>query len=311
MQENYAEFQKEFKKLTQSYGLYSFGKNEFEKCQQAHQKLRKVIKGLEVNQTVKLVNSIKPADKQEGLKLIDKLIDMHPDIKANMSFNYLNKEDFLYPTVRVGSHSGMRTSKYFSRYFYGASSKENKILSDLGKLWAKAKTSQVALETTLSTKAIDFLKLGHYGEVDKDSCFKNGNGGSDKTNLALSGNSYVITFKEKDKIVARSWGFANKEFQVFNNCNLYLTEGTKEGNVIAALKQLFGNILNTNPERVNVLEHKIGSVGNVYLNNYGLYSFTTKKDIGYQVIEEKFYDADEDDEEGDEPNYDYDDDEDF
>lgn len=308
--QTYSDFLEWFKKFNQRWCDTAITPNKqwFENVENSHDLVREKIGGVSIEKIVSVKQQNGPADRDLGMKVIQELENClttsiyGTGFVQSLQLSNINKEDLLYPTITIGTHNSMKTSKFLSRlmskYSRNYDEYQDKI-SDMGKLWAKSKSKNATYQIELNTTAEAFVKLGHY-DVDHDSCFKqNGGNKYDKLLLAQHKDTFIVTIKEKGKYIARGWGFYNNKSSVFNVCNLYLGKGVKEGDVLAALREFFKQLLGC--EEINIHESKISVEIDVYQNPWGNFSFTDKKYIAPQALASncglcivRYYDDDDD-----------------
>lgn len=200
------------------------------------------------------------------------------------------------PTMTIGTHRAVRVAKTIRGQAeqilagYGLTDNDyrtklkqlDKILSDLGSEWARARTSETEIEVNFSTSPRAFSLLGHLGP-DSDSCWRQT---SDKTwqkyTLGQSKNTFVVIISKPDaknkwKTVARCFGFAQKPFNIINLCNYYFAPGFAEGDGLAAIRMFIEDLWQDSCE---FHEDKIAIHGkplSVYQNPYGNWSFSKGK----------------------------------
>lgn len=274
-------------------------KGWFTEVQNNHQQLRKVIGGIRLVKTISLDEGQAKADKKVCQPLINELKKITPMIGTRLGFLGLDDDALLSPTINTGSHNVLRTGKAINQWanqdYYVVKSSEklkqvNKIVSDLGNQWARARCEKVEYQVNLSTAAMAFMLLGHY-LVDDDSCFKNGGcNHHHKHILGSTTDTYVMLVKQNDKVISRCWGFASSGYTVFNTTNLYLGKGVLEGNILNAKKVFFADLLQKDPKEIEIHENKaeIGYDDDrelPYMNDYGVFSFAAKKEINTQTLD--------------------------
>lgn len=95
----------------------------------------------------------------------------------------------------------------------------------------------------ITTRPKDFLKLGHYGDIDSQSCFGDDRcNRHNKFNLGVFKDSFVIKiYRDKNQLVGRCFGYHNNNNAVI--CNHY-TYGINKGSAATIgrhiAKQFFG-----------------------------------------------------------------------
>lgn len=273
----------------------------FDSVSDEHADIRSFLGGESVSFDINIKNESGPADPEKAKDIIKQIKELIPNKEylRHQDEGYVTDKQLLYPTIQWGSHFGMKTSKCLNRAFTDSNSygefgyqlipkektdKFNKLLSQLSKLWAKQKTTAEKYTVKLDTSPQGFIMLGHYGP-DVNSCFRmGGQREDDKFTLGELKNTYVVTIS-KDKCLARMWGFSNDKYDTFNVCNVY-QKGMKEGNIIAALKGFFAKLTKVNPSDIHLHEDSISIQCGVYHNGneFGSYTFSTKKRIGLQKL---------------------------
>ncbi len=239
--------------LERNEGYYpKFEKSWFEKVEKNHEALRNFIGGEMIQRFYKLNSQQGKVDEKDCKHIIDQLLLYLPYYLEEYGYD---RSVFLSPTVANGTHNIIRLGKHVRTYAEqrtreGTVSPENlknieKLLSELGQVWAKAKTSESELVIAPSTTERGFMLLGHYGP-DPDSCFRQG---SDKTQhkyiFAQTPHTFVITIskkhpkKPKQINVARCMGFANPSFTTFSLNNYYFLPKFPEGDALQCIRMLF------------------------------------------------------------------------
>ncbi len=269
----------------------------FKRIETSHEKIRKFLGGMRFERKIKLKSQQQSAKKDDVKKIVQEILRIVPDYLEYYGY----KEDvFLLPTIPQGTHSLIRVGKHLRTHadarFINDLDKAtklkqlDKLISQLGEIWAKSRTSDLELEVNLTTSPKSFVLLGHYGP-DQDSCFRQG---SDKTShkyvLAQSKNTFVLVLskidekKGKVKNLARCYGFTNDDFTVFNCSNYYFAPGFQEGDCIEAIKTLLKELWNDEVEfyedfcRIrNDIVGGDGRVIGVFQNPYGKWSFVKGK----------------------------------
>jgi hypothetical protein len=316
--ENYKLFEKTQKEFVSKLGGRSYNKTWFDLVQENHSELRKRIGGVSLTKTVKIQSKQGKANKKNSDNIINQISEIVPNLDYCLKDFGLDRGALLLPYISIHSHNQNRTGKFLldvltnhiystydrqtARYIYPeetrsrtGSYEENKaklniLISKLGSEWAKAKSKTAEFEITLSTAAMDFLNLGHY-EVDIDSCFgQNGDREEDKALLGQNKNTFVIIIKNKEQIIARTWGFVDSKFTIYNTCNLYLGKYVQQGDIIEALKVFFAGLLDKDANDIFLHENFVDIDDSVYRNDYGIYSFSAEEKIKYQLLEIDEYD---------------------
>lgn len=259
-----------------------------------HVKIREILKNKIVQKSYQLTSIQKPIDINNEIvvKHIDRLEALDPKLLKNLG---LTREDFQYPVLATGTHNARKLSKVLSSYFkdlhysnYNTLAEVDKIISNLGEIWAKHKTNSCNLEITISTNAKAFTLLGHYGP-DKDSCFRQGSTSPyDKYIFAQSKDTFVISVskpnekkKHKRENVARALGWFDNGFHVRN---YYFAPGFQEGDFLSLLEMCFSELLNTKVvmnENCALLSNAEYNGWTFYQNNYGNWSFGIDPEESY------------------------------
>lgn len=265
-------------------------KKWYDNIESSHGEIRKLLGGTKYENTIKLKSQQNPANRNEAMPIIASLVGLIPGYLRDYQ---LTSESLLLPTIPRGSHNAQKISKHIKtyaqeRYDLGsdASKEIDRLLSELGTLWSKARTNESELTVTISTTPKGFALLGHYGP-DSDSCFRQG---SDKTDhkyiFGQSKNTFVITIskfyeeKKKHVNVARCMGFANDDMTVFSLANYYFLPKFQEGDAIEAIKQTFEKLVG---KPLNFVENVV-SYSVVYHNPYGNWALSTNENIDRQVL---------------------------
>ncbi len=278
--EDYDQFTHDLIDLHLKHGKIYVDKPWFDLVQDQHQAIRKELGEIDRTRFVNVTAFTGSIDKKVVDPLISELRKLIPDLAYNCEVRKFNTAQLAYPTVPIGSHKVIKTSKFIinTAREKGANLAEvNKIIAELGQCWSRAKSEDGELKVSLLTNAMSFLRLGHY-EVDKDSCFKNTSENADhKKNLAVGPNTFVILLEEDDKIVGRFWGFVDEKFKIWNVCNFYFDKKVHEGNILVALKHFFAELMDVEAEKLEIHEDKVAVDEGIYHNPYGSFSFTTQK----------------------------------
>lgn len=280
----------------------------YQRVEKSHQEIRNLIGGIRVQKLFTLESNQDAVALEQIKPITNEILAIIPSYLAGYGFT---EDVFCRPTIQQGTHSVFKVSKHVRTYaekvlknpYNSDDTKEkmkrlDKALSRLGEVWAKSKTSNIELEATLSTSAKSFILLGHYGP-DSDSCFRNG---SDKTNhkfvLGQTPNTFTLSVAQKhpkkDKFVnkARAFGFVSNNNKTLNFCNLYLSPGFMEGDVLNVVSRMSEEILGGKckmQEDMNSI-YGHGEINNgIYQNPYGKWSFTlgSKLNIVQQLIPER------------------------
>jgi hypothetical protein len=264
------------------HGGYNIRHQEYwwKQVEKRHKDIRELIGGIRIEKEIQLKTQQNLVREEDAKPFVDEILSILPDYLIGYNFT---KDVFLKPQIVEGTHKATKTAKHVRAYadqalrYTEQSSvvlkRLDKALSQLGELWAKARTSDTKLHITLSTSPRAFVLLGHYGP-DSDSCFRNG---SDKDfhkwMLGQTDNSFVVTIaafdqeKQKSKNVARCFGFLKADaVHIFNH---YFSPSFLEGDAIESLKLFFSQLWKT---EVSFFEN-ISKLLGIYQNPYGRWSF--------------------------------------
>ena len=273
----------------------------FKQVQESHRKLREAIGGVRLVKKIALEATQAKADKKACMPLIKQLKAEVPYIEQQLRYQGLEDDDLRSATINIGSHNVLRTGKAIMNWANGDYSfqqdkekqkRVNKIISDLGNHWARARSDKVEYEVNLTTAAMAFMLLGHY-LVDDQSCFRNGGcNHHHKHIIASTDDTFVMLVKNaEDKVISRCWGFASDNYKIFSTFNMYLGKGVLEGNVLNAKKAFFANHFGVDVGQIFCHEDKADvrmdrdyDDDGVYINDYGVFSFTPEKQIKNQIL---------------------------
>jgi hypothetical protein len=284
--ETFEDFQEEFKGIFNKYGGQPFDKDWFNKVQKAHKDIRKKIGGISYIADVTLETTQGKANIKKAKPIIDKIFAIYPLLRNRLEQHELTKEALLLPNISFDNHRQPKTVKTILAGFdedgedycdYNKERKElEKELNKLALLWAKSKTHPAKYRVTLTTAAVAFAKLGHYG-VDEGSCFAQGKDRDDnKALLGILDDTFVVLVEEKGKIIARFWGVVDEEYKIYSVCNFYMAKKVQEGNIITALKAFFASLMKMDENDLQVHEDtvKIDDAVKLYHNKYGSFTFS-------------------------------------
>lgn len=220
--------------------------------------------------------------------------DVKKEIETNLS-DFLERhgldvnEGFKYPTYALAQHKVTKLSKSITRHYQGTEQEltVQKLISKIGDIWSKHRSKKQDAYVTVSTTPKGFVLLGHY-LPDKDSCFREG---SDKTEhkyiLSQTKDTVVVTIsqldeeKNKQRNIARLFGFIDTETKSFFMTNCYCKKGTQEGDIISILQNSFEKISGCK------LKYQEGSIhfdrdrDVIYQNKFGRWDFVSDKHIEY------------------------------
>lgn len=265
--------------------------NYFDKVQENHRNIRKLINNPSVEVAVEFVNKNKPISNDDFKPIIQILKEAIPHLEDDL-YNYYGRSlnDLKMPLLRSydTNHKFIKSSKFISgeidyKINKESKAKVDKCLAQLGRLWQLNSTKSGNITTELSTKAIDFLKLGMFGP-DNASCFRpTGSSNFTRPVVGKISDSYVIKFYENKKIIARAIGaLTNKN--VMNFFNFYIDKGASEGNLLESLKTLYATVFNVPEDSIQEYKNKIDMLSPVYLNSYETTSLTTRRTLNLQII---------------------------
>lgn len=221
----------------------------FDHVQNSHYLLRNRIGGLDLELKFNIKDSQGPANKDKCDNFLYQLENYLPEINSVINKDTHNNVH-LFGNLPTGKSLCKEIKRYALKEF-----KNNRIdtedvklidtiLSKMGQEWNLAKTKDQILYARLSTKAEDFIRLGHYGS-DRMSCFRNSEDYHNKYNLAIAKQSFVLTISEKSKDyvtnLGRMWGFYKKN--CLNFCNHYYEPKFHNGNAIKICEKFASIIL--------------------------------------------------------------------
>ena len=272
----------------------------FDAVQESHYALREKIGGIRRVRDVS-INAVEGrASEDKAKKYLDEIFKLIPHLPNALAKFNLDSNSLLGPNLQLKAHKIVKTGKFLTQelervpvrgsVYVSNLSDLNRQLSGLANLWEKTKRENDSYHVNMTTSALSFAMLGHYG-VDDDSCFRQGHqNNSNKFTLGMCENSYVILFKKDNRYIARAWGFANEDLDVFNVTNYYLDAGIKLGNIKEACRLFFADLLDTKPESLFIEEDLVDS-GNadIYLNG-GSWTFlqsTSEADTQELVLKKK------------------------
>jgi hypothetical protein len=278
-------------------------KRWWEKVESTHTGIRDWLGGVRRQEIFNLKSQQNPLTKEEVAPVIKQIQEIVPDY---LKYYGLTDDVFSMPTIQQGSHNAFKVSKHCRsfaeiqlRYDTAKASKIkqlDKILSQLGELWARNRSSDIELEITVSTSPRSFVLLGHYGP-DQDSCFRNGSDKTpDKFCVGQTENSFVLTIgkhkakKEGFTNVMRCFGVTAKNHTIINLCNTYISAGTLEGDVLETirlfLEKQWGDAVELHEDKVTIQDSERDPNLAVFHNPYGRWSLSKGKGsiIPSQVI---------------------------
>lgn len=284
MEDNYQDFENWFNVFYARHGGSKPGnlKRWFNEVEKSHQDIRGFLGGVKKQSFFKLNSQQKPLSKEEAIPIIREILSLVPSYLECYGYS---EDIFLLPTIKQGTHSEFKVPKHIRYYAtnhikipFNDIKRLDKALSSLGELWSRARTSNIELETTISTSARAFSLLGHYGP-DTDSCFRNGSDKTlDKFCLGQTKNTFVLTIAKKNekdvyKNVARCFGFSDPHFGVLNFSNYYASSKFLEGDGIETIRMVLNDLWKTTD--YDFIEDR-SLIDGVYHNPYGRWSFIKK-----------------------------------
>lgn len=272
------------------YGRYTPSSKWLERVESCHDEIRSLIGGKEKTIAVDFQNHQVPLKDETALYYSRKINDILGSIdgrirgfssselvtpkvkyKRKIYKNIEKKNGSCYHDISLGKC----IEHEFKKYDITSSKRHlvSKLLSDLGKEWAKNNLKEYKIYVTISTTPKAFALLGHYIPNSK-SCFAhNSCNYIHKFTLGATTNSYVVVVTSKDQPIdgpvenniARCWGIPHVDLQGLNLNNYYTAHGSLDGNVNQAIEQLFKNILG----EISIYKNKIIDVEGVYFNKKG------------------------------------------
>lgn len=285
----YIENKKHFKEDVSNYDVRSsFTDDWFDKVQNNHIEIREYLKNIQRISEVKTDEAQSPLSNPEIKKIIVKFSNLGIDVEKCLYHNNLKIDVLKFPYCNKSSHANQRVTKILSKFidtFVTIDKKDSyKILSDLGNLWNKNRNYELDCEVTLSTRAIDFLRLGKY-EVDEDSCFCDERSCYfNKYSLGQTKNTFVLIFRKSKEIIARAWGFFNKENEIFNVSNFYFRKDIHEPTIISICKLFFADLMSVDYNDLFIYKGKVKVRSGIYHNKCGNYSFSIDDKIYIQDL---------------------------
>ncbi len=233
------------------------------------------------------------------LTVCKKLYHSNKHIEESLNFLGVGYNGITTPMIPCGLSKNaagaskprmMKISKWILLYFekYTKSrilnpEEEMKILNvaiaEMGKEYSKYKNFQKKYTVIVAFDPIAFTKIGHYGEIDKNSCFSHlGSNRHHKFRLANARDSFVFLIKEGSNYISRQWGFYNKKANSFNLTNLYHSYVQDE--VVKKInRKIFANILDKPEKEVFVTEGQITITSDIYHNRKNDWSFSTNEKL--------------------------------
>lgn len=285
-------------------------KEWYSKVESRHNKIRVLIGGRKIQKFY----DIEACDYSSENKQIDSIGDQICEIlPAFLIDNAFDKNIFYKQTIQDSSHSSRKLSKIIAQYSHSylrnnfssersvidKQKKVESLVSQLGKIWQKSRTSNIKLEITLSTTATGFILLGHCG-ADRDSCFRQSSTKEKhKYCIAQSNETFVITVGKplengKIKNVARYIGFLSNNERYFNLLNLYFDKSVEESDVVQAIKILYKEVFKLDKDKsVNIIENRnMWKQPDIHKNPYGNISLVPQEELN---IPEQICDVDQTD----------------
>ncbi len=254
------EFKQWYRDFTKKYGGFQTSDKWVKRVEENHQKLRDMIGGVRLTRAIELKDVVPAVNFDDIDKPTLSLLSMIPKYFFDYKFN---RKDLCVPTVQKGDNAGTKWGKHIQTWCKRNNvdketiDKIAKITSALGEAWARSKTQKVTMHVTLTTDPKAFCLIGHYG-VDNGSCFRQH--GCNQTHKYMIGqtlNTYVLLVSSepdgfeqahddlnaKFPLLARYWGVANDELDIFGLVNWYQKKNEPEGNVYNATEQFFAELL--------------------------------------------------------------------
>lgn len=244
-----------YKEFVKDSRTTRYGEKWFDRVEQSHQNIRNALGGIRKIVEVPFKDIQVPVDFAEIDKITHEMLVYIPGYFAQYK---LVRRDFCISTVNKGNQFGMKWGKHIQHWMKANNCDEelvtriNNLVSRLGDKWSKAKTSELKMYVNITTSPQAFILLGHYGEIDQQSCFRHGSSNhSHKYILAQSPNSYVILVSTSPDIEganlntlqARFWGVANADLTRWSVANYYARKHAPEGNIYQAVERLYAEIL--------------------------------------------------------------------
>lgn len=295
----FKEFNEWYVKFSKDNGFQNIkiAEQDWEYFQEKHEKIRSLMGGIAYDMELEFINESKGVGEEILDEIVKETLKLFPDMDKDAA-QYLNvtstKEAFREPLAsqRGSNHNFLKIGTFItqaiSNRWYGRAGKEEKIkqgsliAQKLADYWQKYNTKEGTLRAVLSTNFEDIIKIGHYKNIDTYSCFRGG--GRSKFRLAFIPDSYVVHFYDKNRHCGRMWGMYKDDNMNFSN--LY-AKGAHEGNIRAACRMIYANIMGVDEERVNEHLNKLTTnpEGALYLNGYDRITLSTSNNINYQQID--------------------------
>jgi hypothetical protein len=254
------DFKKWYQEFLGKYSGFRTSDKWFNRVEENHQNLRNKIGGVRLTLPIELKDVIPAVNFDDIDKITHQLLVQIPQYFYDYKFN---RKDLCVPTVGRGEQLGMKFGKHIQTWCNRNNVSQEikdgvaKVMSSLGEAWARSKTQKVKLYVTMTTDPKAFCMIGHYG-VDYGSCFKQGGcNQSHKYMIGQTPNTYVLLVSNgpddfekvhennstKSTILARYWGVANEDLDIFGLVNWYQKKNEPEGNVYNATEQFFAELL--------------------------------------------------------------------
>lgn len=224
------------------------------KVDDAHQELREVLGGVSRTEDIVLKNvqAVVPFQMHDALSY--ELLLLIPKYFHEYA---VNRTYFKVPVREVEPQKDVRHGKHIQHWMTKNQidketvQKVNNIVSKLGGIWSNYKTQNLVLKVKISTDPKDFALLGHR-TVDPQSCFKHGGcnqvhkyilGASDHTFVCLVGCGPQFEDQDSVDLLARTWGFASADLDMFSIYNYYAKQEINQGNILQAISGMFAKVL--------------------------------------------------------------------
>lgn len=259
-QMNYQELLAWYGKFNATWGNLRVRDKWFEIVSTKHETLRKKLGGNDFTAEISLENQEPQAPYSEIATIATRIYNTIPDYFVS---NNITAEALCCPIVGGENNNRIKRSKHVNawmeRYgvYSGVQESIQKLMSQLGDIWAKYKPTDMKLYMALCTDARAFVKIGHNG-CDNSSCYRQGGCHQmDKYALGQYPNSFVLlVFDSQDKMdrrydiafegaMSRYWGIADESCNVFNICNHYLMKFAKISNMNYAMRKFFGKLIDS------------------------------------------------------------------
>lgn len=212
--ENKQQFLKEYKDfITENPGL-SLQKPQkwFDQVQTCHQGIRKFL-NITKTKKIEIPNGSKGQLNPQS-SIIENIGNLFPSYLTKYN---LTKLDLTLPYLH--KFKGMSTAKHLYNYLWHNHSGFLYIADNLSREFGRITLTSGKYKVQISTKAIDFAQLGHFG-IDEGVCFANDRcNAPHKYYLGLKTNTFVVKiYNNQNQIIGRCWGkYFNKNKWFFSN----------------------------------------------------------------------------------------------